>query len=687
MSVLAEFGVRPVSAFLFLFDRLKIRDIWRYELNIATYDRYPAVDALLCRYHSLFVLVEWERNHPRASDLPSFVTGIKGPSQLERRRPHHLRSRIDARDGMLNHIHTPDEPIDIIREIGVLFDKPVRQELLTYIRRPHSNEACDLSTKIEQFYASVPEHDLTRAAVRQRFGDLCSDDEFEQLARTGADAESFEAFSELLKHRSLPASYWDAITLFLTKRKCSVDNCIPILEAQPGSSGVSRSNVEATTVPSQQKQLREEGLNGKFDYLAKGDFVYRTVSPIEAVLASGSCLVDSAGKKWIDLEAANGALLFGYDSSIAEECAQAWARIPTVPSFVETECRRRYAHRLGQFIETKLGAAGRLAFELGGAQGIELALRILSQHSAERRTLVVLDGCYHGRTPFISNLSSSFRYRSTLAPIGYRIVRLPVPETVAVRDRLSLKDALSFCKRFAERVFTEESFGVKTTRHSDALALLFEPILNVAGLVDPALEYLSFLADLAKRVSCFTVADEIFTGCYRTGPFLACSALPEPPDFVVMSKALTNGFVPMSVVWSKGDLASNELFPPGTYSTTFANNPLNFIVGNEILNRLEEVRQDQVETVASFLREFVRVIQRRRPFSVSNTKVTGMTAYVEFTTEDAKLDACRRLTEGQTGIVCASTGLSRNRLLFHPPITLNDDEQKEAIASAHNAFA
>lgn len=431
-----------------------------------------------------------------------------------------------------------------------------------------------------------------------------------------------------------------------------------------------------------------------WDYLAKGDFIYRGGVPIEAVSAHGTVLVDGEGKEWIDLEAANGSLLFGYDAGLAAAVSAAWSGLPTAPSFIETPFRRRYAERLGRHIRKSLGAKGRLAFELGGGQGIELAIRLAAFQRPERRTLVVLEGCYHGRTLFLSNLSSSLRYRRALQGSGYRILRLPVPALLSERGGPNGKAALDFCLRFAEHALRDQSYGVSSDGESDALALLFEPVLNVSGLVDPTVEYLDRLLELAQELGCLTIADEVFTGCHRLGPFLASESLSRIPDLIVLSKALTNGFVPLSAVWARGELAAGEHFPPGTHSTTFANNPLHFVAANEVLSRIESITQAEIAATGAFLGQVLesltRAVGKER---IVRTVLRGMTAYAETASAEVQRDTLRRLRDGveeagcRVGLLCASTGLSRTRILLHPPINMTSEETGKTLRCIHKALA
>jgi 4-aminobutyrate aminotransferase-like enzyme len=434
-------------------------------------------------------------------------------------------------------------------------------------------------------------------------------------------------------------------------------------------------------------------MTNRWDYLAEGDFVYRDGTSIEAVSARGAVIVDIEGKEWIDLEAANGSLLFGYDSDLVTAISAAWSRLPAAPSFIETSFRRCYAERLGKRIFTSLGARGRLAFELGGGQGIELAIRLAACNRPERRTLVVLEGCYHGRTLFLSNVSSSLRYRRVLLGAGYRILRLPVPAFLSESGGLGEKEALDYCLRFARHALRDQSYGVSQGGESDALALIFEPILNVAGMIDPTAEYLNRLLELAAELGCISIADEVFTGCHRLGPFLASEVLSAVPDIVVMSKALTNGFVPLSAIWARGDLANDNTFPPGTYSTTFSNNPVHFVAAGEVLSRIEEITQEEVREIGFFLGRVLDHIGGPMGGRVARKRVLGMTAYVEFVSADIQAEVLKRLRRGldgeggKTGLLCASTGLNNTRILLHPPITLTDEEKERSLLCIQRALA
>lgn len=228
MAVLAEQGIRPIAVRLFTFDRLMLRELWRYELNLATYARYPAIDALLTRAPSLFVLLERDVE-PGPEGLAEFLSALKGPSQVQQRQAHHLRTRIGAGNGVLNHIHTPEETIDVLREIAILFDRPERRSLLEALASPR-NLPVELDDALRSFNAFSTPHSLRADEIRHRFLREQPALDFAGLVQEGAAALDFEAFRASLAGRGVAASWWDAMTLFVAERPLAVEGILPVLK-------------------------------------------------------------------------------------------------------------------------------------------------------------------------------------------------------------------------------------------------------------------------------------------------------------------------------------------------------------------------------------------------------------------------------------------------------------------------
>ena len=82
--------------------------------------------------------------------------------------------------------------------------------------------------------------------------------------------------------------------------------------------------------------------------------------------------------------------------------------------------------------------------------------------------------------------------------------------------------------------------------------MIIEPLVQCAngmGMYDPA--YLRGLRQLCERYQVHLIADEIAVGCGRTGSFFACEQAGIWPDFLCLSKGISGGYLPLSLVMTR----------------------------------------------------------------------------------------------------------------------------------------
>ncbi|WP_328315959.1 nucleoside-diphosphate kinase [Streptomyces sp. NBC_00388] len=115
------------------FGRFQWRELWRYQLTSATLDRLAVNDLLLGAGPALALLL---RSGPR-HELPATVrlSVLKGSATLEAQKPGTLRSLLGQPNRVLSYIHVADEPADLLRELGLLFEEPARRRLLAGLAR------------------------------------------------------------------------------------------------------------------------------------------------------------------------------------------------------------------------------------------------------------------------------------------------------------------------------------------------------------------------------------------------------------------------------------------------------------------------------------------------------------------------------------------------------------------------
>jgi len=410
-----------------------------------------------------------------------------------------------------------------------------------------------------------------------------------------------------------------------------------------------------------------------------GDLVYRTPPETRMVRAEGVWLWDAAGRPYLDAEAANGALSFGYDSSLVAEAARRCAGLPGLPSFCESEQRVAVLQRLNSRFEAAIGQQGRVSVELGGAQGIEMAMRIVAANRG-RGPVLVFEGGYHGRSPFTAHLSASNRYRANQPWPGPSVIRLPYPDCASCPHRVG-DGCNPACTAAVTRLGTNDLFGVPGPEAAEGVsALVIEPLLNVGGCVLPDPAHLRAVVEHARSLGALIVVDEIFTGMHRLGPEWGHQLHGITPDIVVASKALTNGITPLSAIWAREPLADPKVFPPGSHSSTFSGNPFAIATVDAVLDRWDSW-PDPTARMAEYAAALDAALGRLASIDlVKRHSVVGGLARVELRAPLAM--AVRSAATGASDrprLLLASTGMAPHVIALHPPLTATADELAEMV--------
>jgi hypothetical protein len=213
LAALADVGFRPVDAVRFRHNRQTIREVWRYQFNIATRERVEAMDAVLPSTDTVCLVLWDEQWEPGRIPAAVRLNSLKGPADPALRRPEHLRHRLGVVNGLFNFLHISDEPIDVIREIAVLCDEPRRLAMLDRIRARHDArpEVFEIFDALERQH---PEHDFDLDRSWQRLAQAPG--AAGDLARRRAAGEQPDIHQALAAVGEVPldAPYrWDVLTV------------------------------------------------------------------------------------------------------------------------------------------------------------------------------------------------------------------------------------------------------------------------------------------------------------------------------------------------------------------------------------------------------------------------------------------------------------------------------------------
>ncbi|TDT97716.1 nucleoside diphosphate kinase [Streptomyces sp. 846.5] len=158
---LVEQGFRIVAAEPTRLTRTMIRSLWYFQWNLATPYRRRLARLFLGSTDSLVLVVRPESESESGTDVPTSVrlTALKGPTDPDARVPGQLRHLLGRYSYLLNLVHTPDEPADVLRELAVHFDDERREQIY---RSALSGRDCSERARMlaDQLYAQCTPRDL-----------------------------------------------------------------------------------------------------------------------------------------------------------------------------------------------------------------------------------------------------------------------------------------------------------------------------------------------------------------------------------------------------------------------------------------------------------------------------------------------------------------------------------------------
>jgi ornithine--oxo-acid transaminase len=225
------------------------------------------------------------------------------------------------------------------------------------------------------------------------------------------------------------------------------------------------------------------------------------------------------------------------------------------------------------------GNLTKVFFASSGSEGIETAIKFARAHTG-RTGLLACDRAFHGLTCGALSLMNGEYWRKGFGPLLTDIAFVPFNDLAALEKELS------------------------TSRHA---AFFVEPIQAEGGIRVPDSDYLRNAQLLCRRYGTLLVADEVQTGMFRTGPFLASHHFGITPDMVVLAKALSGGLVPVSAVLMSDEI-HHSVFTSFkrsiVHASTFSENSLSMRAGLATLNVLEnENLGDRAATVGADLQQ------------------------------------------------------------------------------------
>jgi adenosylmethionine-8-amino-7-oxononanoate aminotransferase len=236
------------------------------------------------------------------------------------------------------------------------------------------------------------------------------------------------------------------------------------------------------------------------------------------------------------------------------------------------------------------GRLGHCFYASDGASAIEIALKMSFHYwrnagKPEKTDFVTLANSYHGETLGALSVTDVALFRDTYAPLLRASTQVPSPDWRAAAPGESPQAFALRCAKALEAHF--EQHAARTA------ALIIEPLVQCAGgMAMYDAEYLRQARVLCDRFGVHLIADEIAVGFGRTGTLFACEQAGIAPDFLCLSKGLTGGYLPLSVVMTT-DAVYEAFYDDSVaraflHSHSYTGNPLACRAALTVLQILED---------------------------------------------------------------------------------------------------
>lgn len=385
---------------------------------------------------------------------------------------------------------------------------------------------------------------------------------------------------------------------------------------------------------------------------------------IKVVKGDGLYLYAENGKKYADMISSWWVNIHGHaNKEIAEAISKQAA---TLEQVIFTA----FSHQPAEEIATKLKSVlpfslSKFFFSDNGSTAVEVALKMAYQFfknngEPNRRIYMHLEGSYHGDTYGAMSVSGrKSMYHFNFSDFFFDTISIRVPEFHD--ETQDIEETENDIIRDVEKTLEQ--------RGHEICALIVEPLLQAArGMVVYRSEFLERLIATVRKFGVLVIFDEVMTGFYRTGRFFAIDYLEhEKPDLLCISKALTGGFLPLSITIATEQIynafLSDDFSKAFIHGHSYTGNPIACAAACksfEILMRKETIKH---------IREIEKFHKCTKLRNVHNRRNLGVMTAFDMTSVEAANELADKLFE--KGIFIRPLGKT---VYLLPPYCISIDE-------------
>lgn len=383
------------------------------------------------------------------------------------------------------------------------------------------------------------------------------------------------------------------------------------------------------------------------------DYVLSTYAraDIEFVRGDNATLYDAQGKDYIDFTSGIGVVSVGHGNKrLSKALCRQSERLLHVSNLYYIAPQAEAARKIVQ----ASGYDMKCFFANSGAEANEAAIKIARKYGEKdgeikRYKIITLKHSFHGRTITTVKATGQASMHNYFGP---------------------------FPDGF---VYAEDIDDTRRLVDDHTVAVMIELVQGEGGVEPLVKEKVQALAGFLKSKDILLIVDEVQTGVYRTGSFLASNLYEIEPDIITLAKGVGGG-IPVGVVMTR----LKEIFSPGDHGSTFGGNYLSTTAVCEVLDILDEFEKsgELAKNILRFNEALENFFNRHKDLFI---KKVGIGMMCGLRVKDA--DTLGKIINGarESGVMALKAG--RNTLRFLPVLTISKKEMDEGFRRLDHAVS
>jgi len=362
-------------------------------------------------------------------------------------------------------------------------------------------------------------------------------------------------------------------------------------------------------------------------------------------------LMDDTGKEFIDFTSGIGVVSVGHGNELMSKaiCDQVSHITHTSNLYLiepQAKCAKKIVEQSGYDMKCFFGNSG--------AEANEGAIKIARKYGEvngepKRYKIITLEHSFHGRTITTVKATGQAAMHNYFGPFP---------------------DGFTYAKNIDE---------IEGMIDDHTVGVMIELVQGEGGVQPLDREKVTALAAMLKARDVLLIVDEVQTGVYRTGEFLASNLYDIAPDIITLAKGLGGG-VPIGVVMT----SKKEVFSPGDHGSTFGGNYLSTAAANSVLDILERYKESG-ELDEMFIYFETRLKMMYEKHTDIFTGMVGFGMMRGLRVKDADTLGSLISNSRDHGLLMLKAG--RNTLRFLPPLTITKEEIDEGFKRLGHAIA